>query len=50
MTAFVVNTKLIAHSVATYAVSLKDYPKRETTVASKAYTEATKYHGSKLFI
>ncbi|KAF3033764.1 hypothetical protein E8E12_004585 [Didymella heteroderae] len=50
MTAFVVNTKLIAHSVATYAVSLKDFPKRKTTVASKAYTEATKYHGSKLFI
>ncbi|KAJ4399233.1 Aminopeptidase Y [Didymella pomorum] len=50
MTAFVVNTKLIAHSVATYAVSLRDFPKRKTAVASKAYTEATKYHGSKLFI
>lgn len=50
MTAFVVNTKLIAHSVATYAVSLKDFPKRETTVASQAYKETAKYHGSKLFI
>ncbi|KAF2850600.1 aminopeptidase-like protein Y [Plenodomus tracheiphilus IPT5] len=49
-TAWVVNTKLIAHSVATYARSLKGFPKREFEVASKVYAEETKYHGSKLFI
>lgn len=50
MTAFVVNTKLIAHSVATYAVSLKDFPKRDIAFVSQAYDQATQYHGSKLFI
>lgn len=50
MTAFVVNTKLIAHSVATYGASLKGFPKRETNVMAKAYGESVKYHGSKMFI
>jgi aminopeptidase Y len=42
--------QLIAHSVATYAVSLKDFPKRETTVVSQAYKDSAKYHGANLFI
>jgi len=50
MTAFVVNTKLIAHSVATYAKSLKDFPKRTQSVSASAYEDSVQYHGSKLFI
>lgn len=50
VTSFVVNTKLIAHSVATYAKSLEGFPVREKSVASRAYEEEVKYHGSKLFI
>lgn len=50
VTAWVVNTKLIAHSVATYARSFHGFPKRELEVGSKAYAEDTKYHGAKLFI
>ncbi|CAO2652723.1 Nn.00g021340.m01.CDS01 [Neocucurbitaria sp. VM-36] len=50
VTAWVVNTKLIAHSVATYALSFKGFPERNLTVASSAYKDAAKYHGSKLFI
>ncbi|KAF2243074.1 aminopeptidase-like protein Y [Trematosphaeria pertusa] len=50
MTAWVVNTKLIAHSVATYARSFKGFPKRTASVASAAYENEIKYHGSKLFI
>ncbi|PSN69365.1 aminopeptidase-like protein Y [Corynespora cassiicola Philippines] len=50
MTAWVVNTKLISHSVATYARSFKGFPEREISVASNAYTDEVKYHGSKLYI
>jgi len=52
VTAWVVNTKLIAHSVATYAQSLEGFPERELEVAAKstAYREEVKYHGDKLFI
>ncbi|KAJ4983531.1 peptidase family M28 [Stagonosporopsis vannaccii] len=50
MTAFVVNTRLIAHSVATYGASLKGFPQRETNVMAKAYGESVSYHGSKMFI
>ncbi|KAF2877292.1 aminopeptidase Y precursor [Massariosphaeria phaeospora] len=51
-TAWIVNTKLIAHSVATYARSFKGFPERITRVAATAsvYEEETKYHGNKLFI
>ncbi|ORY01747.1 aminopeptidase-like protein Y [Clohesyomyces aquaticus] len=48
--AWVVNTKLIAHSVATYARSFKGFPKRSSLTASSIYDRQTKYHGSKLFI
>ncbi|KAF2113165.1 aminopeptidase-like protein Y [Lophiotrema nucula] len=50
VTAWVVNTKLIAHSVATYAKSFKGFPKRTTSVVSEAYVEETKYHGPRLFV
>jgi len=52
VTAWVVNTKLISHSVATYARSLKGFPKREleAPLKSTVYREKTKYQGSKLFI
>lgn len=49
-TAWVVNTKLIAHSVATYARSFEGFPERANFVASSAYRREVKYHGSKLFI
>lgn len=52
MTAWEVNTKLIAHSVATYAVSFKGFPERTAVdaLAESVYAKNTKYHGSKLFI
>lgn len=52
MTAWKINTKLIAHSVATYAVSFKGFPERtdEDVLGESAYAKETKYHGSKLFI
>jgi aminopeptidase Y len=55
-TAWEVNTKLIAHSVATYAVSLKDFPERKIDVIGTEavkmglYEKETRYHGTKLFI
>jgi aminopeptidase Y len=61
VTAWVVNTKLIAHSVATYARSLEGFPKRtlnassmsmpeNSNSASNGYESQVKYHGSKMFI
>jgi len=52
VTAWEINTKLIAHSVATFANSFKGFPERKTaTVAGpSAYERNTKYHGSKLFV
>jgi aminopeptidase Y len=41
--------QLVAHSVATYAVSFKGFPKR-TGVKVNAVTESSPYHGPKLFI
>ncbi|KAH6964465.1 hypothetical protein DER45DRAFT_501079 [Fusarium avenaceum] len=51
-TAWEVNTKLIAHSVATYAKSFKGFPERSTeaTIQTETYSGKTKYHGSKLFM
>lgn len=54
MTAWEVNTKLIAHSVATYATSFEGFPERKAEdlavaqVASK-YAQSVKYRGSRLF-
>lgn len=52
VTAWEVNTRLIAHSVATYARSFKDFPERETVTASapSGYELDIKHHGQKLFI
>ncbi|KAI1365606.1 peptidase family M28 [Xylaria arbuscula] len=44
-TAWLLNTQLVAHSVATFAASFDDFPKRETTKAASLYDEDTLYHG-----
>ncbi|KAF1998774.1 aminopeptidase-like protein Y [Amniculicola lignicola CBS 123094] len=49
MTAFVVNTKLIAHSVATYARSFKGFPERTDAALAGMYEAETKYHGGRVF-
>merc|ERR1712226_556637 len=49
--AWVVNTKLIAHSVATYAKSFAGFPEREVSVASVAsgqFSDSLKYRGPRL--
>jgi len=47
--AFVVNTKLIAHSVATYGKSLEEFPIRESQVSMNANTDM-RYRGNKLIM
>lgn len=55
MTAWEINTKLIAHSVATYATSFKGFPQRvplqDIAAASRVskYEQRVKYRGSRLF-
>ncbi|TPX16536.1 uncharacterized protein E0L32_003830 [Thyridium curvatum] len=49
LTAWEVNTKLVAHSVATYALSFKGFPERRFAV-NKAYTAGIKHHGHKLIV
>ncbi|CAD6451597.1 85665156-610e-47fd-9b50-b442a25ea05c [Sclerotinia trifoliorum] len=49
--AWLINTQLIAHSVATYAISFDGFPKRTLESISAAKTSAkeeTKYHGPEL--
>lgn len=50
--AFLLNTKLIAHSVATYGASLDDFPVREpiATSFSKSSNTVFAYHGPKLTV
>jgi aminopeptidase Y len=53
VTAWEDNTRLIAHSVATYAKSFDGFPERKvvaTASGESAYERETKYHGQKLFI
>lgn len=52
VTAWEINTKLIAHSVATYAKSFKGFPKRTSVkeLGPSRYEQTVKYHGEKLFI
>ncbi|KAL2760355.1 hypothetical protein ACRALDRAFT_1026055 [Sodiomyces alcalophilus JCM 7366] len=53
MTAWELNTKLVAHSVAHYAISFDGFPERidaDAAVASRRYAHETKYHGKRLFI
>ncbi|EPE29591.1 Zn-dependent exopeptidase [Glarea lozoyensis ATCC 20868] len=47
--AWEINTKLIAHSIATYAVTFDGFPKR-TSVKTDAVTEDSPYHGPELFM
>lgn len=51
LTAWELNTKLVAHSVATYALSFDGFPKREKDAGlASVYEQTTKYHGRKLFM
>ncbi|KAK1570111.1 peptidase family M28 [Colletotrichum navitas] len=50
LTAWEINTKLVSHSVATYAMSFKGFPERTKASAASTYAQDVKYHGSKLFI
>ncbi|KAI1865762.1 hypothetical protein JX265_008085 [Neoarthrinium moseri] len=50
LTAWEANAKLVAHSVATYAVSFKGFPERSPLASSAVYEQTTKYRGSRLFI
>jgi len=50
LTAWEINTKLVSHSVATYAMSFKGFPERTKASAASTYAQDAKYHGSKLFI
>lgn len=43
-------TQLIAHSVATYALSFDGFPKRELDTEMNAYGKTMKYHGPKLIL
>ncbi|KAL3425964.1 peptidase family M28 [Phlyctema vagabunda] len=47
--AWILNTKLVAHSVATYAISFDGFPKR-SGVKSTSLGEVSPYHGPKLFM
>ncbi|KAI0100643.1 peptidase family M28 [Nemania sp. FL0031] len=44
-TAWVINTQLVAHSVATYAASFEGFPTREITRAAGVHEQDTLYHG-----
>lgn len=48
--AFIVNTRLIAHSVATYAKSFKGFPKRSLTASTESVGSSFKYRGSHLIM
>ena len=48
--AFLVNTQLIAHSVATYARDLSDFPLREAQAEPKTVSNEYKYRGSQLIL
>ncbi|KAH8668465.1 peptidase M28 [Xylariales sp. PMI_506] len=48
--AWEINAKLVAHSVATYAVSFDGFPKRTSIQSSEVYGQEAKYHGSHLLI
>lgn len=56
VTAWELNTKLVAHSVATYATSFEGFPKRDSdalranSVETNKYAQTVKYRGDYLFI
>ncbi|KAF1981634.1 Zn-dependent exopeptidase [Aulographum hederae CBS 113979] len=45
---YVTSTRLIAHSVATYAISFEGFPKRSQSISTEGYARDVKYHGHKL--
>ncbi|KAI0376281.1 Zn-dependent exopeptidase [Hypomontagnella monticulosa] len=49
-TAWLLNTKLVAHSVATYAVSFDGFPERSSAAASGFTEKPSKYHGHRLVL
>ncbi|KAG9232150.1 hypothetical protein BJ875DRAFT_467678 [Amylocarpus encephaloides] len=49
LTAWELNTKLVAHSIATYALSFDGFPKR-TGIKSDSAVEDSPYHGPDLFM
>ncbi|KAI1371709.1 Zn-dependent exopeptidase [Hypoxylon crocopeplum] len=49
-TAWLLNTKLVAHSVATFAFSFEDFPERTTTASLSTYEQPVKYHGHRLVL
>ncbi|KAL5334250.1 hypothetical protein BJX70DRAFT_378781 [Aspergillus crustosus] len=49
-TAWEINSKLVAHTVATYAVSFDGFPKRTGVSSRYAELEKRKYHGPKLLM
>ncbi|KAL4778011.1 hypothetical protein BJX76DRAFT_178844 [Aspergillus varians] len=49
-TAWEINSKLVAHTVATYAVSFDGFPKRTDTNSNSMELEKRKYHGPKLLM
>ncbi|KAL4966366.1 uncharacterized protein BDV14DRAFT_171494 [Aspergillus stella-maris] len=49
-TAWEINSKLVAHTVATYAVSFEGFPERTGTKARSMELEKRKYHGPKLLM
>ncbi|KAI0025415.1 Zn-dependent exopeptidase [Xylariomycetidae sp. FL0641] len=50
MTAWLINTQLVAHSVATFAVSFDGFPERSNTTAAATYEAETVYHGRHLVV
>ncbi|KAK6835536.1 hypothetical protein RU639_002371 [Aspergillus parasiticus] len=50
LTAWELNTKLVAHSVATYARSFEGFPKRTKDSITAFTTENSKYHGPRLVL
>ncbi|KAF7592366.1 hypothetical protein BBP40_000350 [Aspergillus hancockii] len=50
LTAWEWNTKLVAHSVATYARSFEGFPKRTKESLNAFATEGSKYHGPRLVL
>ncbi|KAI9376222.1 hypothetical protein BJX61DRAFT_446089 [Aspergillus egyptiacus] len=49
-TAWEINSKLVAHTVATYAVSFEEFPERTGTKSNVMELEKRKYHGPKLLL
>ncbi|KAI1467607.1 Zn-dependent exopeptidase [Daldinia caldariorum] len=49
-TAWLLNTKLVAHSVATFAASFKGFPERSNTTVFESSEQRAKYHGHRLIL